>query len=198
MKRWLAMLAAELPLLRDLPDFTERPLPRIEADLGACLPGWALRAAAVVAASALVTIAAGRTVMAEALAWALFLIAAGLMAALPSGAVGHLTVAASGLLVALGVHGPFDPVVFGLIPLAQLTVHLARRTEGVGLTARIELAALTHGLGRGLAFTAATLGFAGLVYLLAGRPSPVAVVAGGAALVVLSWLLFVRTPQHRQ
>ena len=29
-------------------------------------------------------------------------------------------------------------------------------------------------------------------------PSPVAVVAGGAALVVLSWLLFVRTPQHRQ
>ena len=194
MRRWLAVLAAELPLLRDLPDVSERPRPRVTADLGPSVPGWAVRLAAVVVATALVTAAAGRTTMAEALAWGVILLAAGAMAVFPSGAVAHLATAAGGVLVAVGGHGPFDPVVFGLIPLAFLTAHLARRAEGVGLTARVEVAALVRGLGRGLAFTAATLGFGALAFVLTGHPNPLAVVAGGAALVVLTWLLFVRLP----
>lgn len=198
MRRWLAVLAAELPLLRDLPDFSERPRPRVAADLGPSVPGWAVRAAALLAATALVTVAAGRTTMAEALAWGLILLTAGALAVFPSSTVAHLVTALGGVLVAAGGHGPFDPVVFGLIPLAFLTVHLARRAAGVGLTARVELAALLRGLGRGLVFTAATLGLAALAFALTGRPNPLAVVAGGAALVVLTWLLFVRlTPSGR-
>jgi hypothetical protein len=64
----------------------------------------------------------------------------------------------------------------------------------VGLAARVEVAALVRGLGRGLGFTAATLGFGALAFVLTGHPNPLAVVAGGAALVVLTWLLFVRLP----
>lgn len=192
MNRWLRMLMAELPLLRDLLDIGDRPLPRVGADLGPALPGWVVRAASVLVTATMVGIAAGRSAMAAGLTWTLVGIAAVVTAILPASAVAQVAVVASGLFVAVGGHGPFDPAVFALIPLAYASVRLAWWTERLPLIARVEVAALTRGLPRALAFTGGTLGLAGLAFLLAGRPNPLAVIAGGAALVVLTWLVFVR------
>ncbi len=190
MRRRLRALLAELPLLRDLPDFTERPLPRVGIELGPSVPGWVVRLAAVLAAAAMVAVAVGRTPMAAGLAWTLVGIAAVMMATLPSAAMGHTAVVAGGLFVALGGHGPFDPVVFGLIPLAHLTVRLGGWAERAALTARVELAALGRGWQRSLLVIAATLGLAGFAFVVAGHPSPIGVIVGGLALVGLTWLLF--------
>lgn len=189
MTRRLRLLMAELPVLRDLPDFGERPLPRVEADLGPAVPGWLLRAAAVLAAGTLVAVATQRTTMAEGLAWTLIGATAIVMAIIPSPAVAHAAVVAGGLFVAVGGHGPFDPVVFALIPLAYATVRLAWWAERVAPTARVEVAALARGLPGALALTGATMGFGALAFLLAGRPNPVLVVAGGVALIGLAWLV---------
>ena len=51
MTTWLRMLLAELPLLRDLPDFGDRPLPRVRVLLGPSVPGWLLTGAAALAAA---------------------------------------------------------------------------------------------------------------------------------------------------
>lgn len=192
MTGWLRMLMAELPLLRDLLDIGDRPLPRVEADLGPALPGWVVRAASLLVTATMVGIAAGRSAMPAGMAWTLVGIAAVVTAILPAAAVAHIAVVASGVFVALGGHGPFDPAVFALIPLAYASVRLAWWAERLPLTARIEISTLTHGLPRALAFTGGTLGLAGLAFLLAGRPNPLAVTAGGAALVALTWLVFVR------
>lgn len=192
MKRWLRMLFAELPLLRDLPALGDRPLPRVAAELGPFVPGWLLRLAAVAATAAMVALTAQRTTMISELAWTITGVAAVLMAALPSTVVAHAAVVTAGLFVALGDHGPFDPVVFGLIPLAYVAVRLAWWAERVSLLARVEVAALARGLPRGLVLTGATAGFGALVFLITGHPNPVAVVGGGLGLVMLIWLMLLR------
>ncbi len=197
MNRWLRMLAAELPLLRNLLDIGDRPLPHVGADLGPALPGWVLRAASVLVTATMVGIAAGRSALAGGLAWTLVGIAAVVTAILPAPAVAQVAVVASGLFVAVGDHGPFDPAVFALIPLAYSSVRLAWWTERLPLTARVEIAVLSRGLPRALAFTGGTLGLAALAFLLAGRPNPLAVIAGGAALVALTWLVFVHIAPNR-
>lgn len=189
---WLRMLRAELPLLRNLPDFGDRPLPRIEADLGPALPGWVVRAASVLVTATMVGIAAHRTTLAAGPAWSLVGMAAAATAILPAAAVAQVAVVASGLLLALGGHGPFDPAVFALVPLAYASVRLAWWSQRLPLAARVEIAALTRGLPRALAFTGGTLALAGVAFLLTGRPNPFAVVAGGAALVGLTWLVVLR------
>lgn len=191
MRRWLRVITAELPLLRDLPDFSQRPLPRVEVELGPSLPGWLLRLAAVLATASMVTVATGRTGMVAGLAGALIGSAAIMMATLPSAAVAHTAVVASGLFVAVGGHGPFDPVVFGLIPLGYLSVRLGWWAERATLTARVELAALAGGWRQWLAVVGGTLGLAGVVFVVAGHPSPIAVIVGGVALVALTWLVAV-------
>ena len=50
---WFRLLLAELPLLRDLPDVTGRPLPRVTVALGPAVPGWVLRAAASISSTIL-------------------------------------------------------------------------------------------------------------------------------------------------
>lgn len=194
MTSWLRLMMAELPLLRDLPDLGGRPLPRVTAELGPALPGWVLRLASVLATAALVAVATQRTSMVAGLTWTLIGGAAVVTAILPAAAVAHVVVVLSGLLVAFGGHGPFDPVVFGLIPLAHAVVRLGWWAERVTPTGRVEFRALTRGLRRDLLPVAATLGFGGLVYLVTGHPNPVAVIVGGTALVGLTWLVWIRKP----
>lgn len=187
MKRWLRLLMVELPFLRDLPDITERPLPRVEISVGRSVPGWLLRIASVLATTSMMALAAHRSILAEGLAWTL-IVAAGLASAfLPSVVVTHIAVVMTGVCLAASPYGPFDPLVFGLIPLAYLAVRLARWNEGVALSARVELAVLAHGLPRGAGFVGATVVFGAVVFLIAGHPTPIAVVAGGLALVALAW-----------
>lgn len=188
MTTWFRMLFAELPLLRDLPD-RERPLPRVAVTLGSTVPGWLLRTAAAVASGGALAVGTQRLGMNGGFAWALVGIATVVMAIWPATAVAHMVLVVTGLLIALDGHGPFDPVVFALIPLAYAAVRLAWWAERVAPAARVEVAALRRGLGRGLALVCGTLGLAALAFLLAGEASTVAVTAGGVALIVLTWLV---------
>ncbi|MCW5953500.1 MAG: hypothetical protein KIT69_14695, partial [Propionibacteriaceae bacterium] len=144
MTRWLRMLAAELPLLRNLPDLGDRPLPRVAADIGPSIPGWSVRVASAGAAGAMVALTTQQAAMAAGLAWALAGITVVLIALLPAAA--HGAVVVSGLLLAMSEHGAFDPLVFLLIPLGYAAVRLAWWAERADLTARIELVALARGL----------------------------------------------------
>lgn len=189
MTTWFRMLVAELPLLRDLPDLGEPPLPRVGVSLGPAVSGWVLRVLAAVAAGGLLAVATQRTGMYGGFGWTVVGVATIVMAFWPTTGVAHAAVVVSGFLVALDGQGPFDPVVFGLIPLAYAAVRLAWWAERVALPARVELVALARGLGRGCALVGGTLAFGALVFVLVGQSSAVAVVAGGAALAVLGGLL---------
>lgn len=188
MKTWLQMPLAELPFLRDLPE-AERPLPRIDAELGRSVPGWLLRVAAVIATGAVLAVATRRAEMDPAFGWTVTVAAAAVMAFWPATGVANVTVVIGGFLIALDGHGPFDPIVFALIPLGYAAVRLAWWAERVSIVARVEVAALERGLGRWLAVTSATLALGAVAFALAGRPSAVALVAGGAAVVGLVWLV---------
>ena len=188
MRMWLRMLRAQLPILRDL-EPGERPLPRVDVGLGWAVPGWRLRAAAALATGALLGIATRRAGLDPAFGWTATVIATTLMALWPATGVASVALAISGLVVAVDGRGPFDPIVFGLIPLGYAAVRLAWWAERVSVVARVELAALARGLGRWVAVTAATLVLGTLAFGLAGRPSALALVAGGAALVAVVWLV---------
>jgi len=192
MRGWLLMLRAELPLLRDLPESGERPLPRVAVPLGPSVPGWALRVASAVLAGVVLLVATGRVGMDPDVAWVVTGIVFGVMAVWPSPSSAQAVVVLAGLLVAWDPYGPFDPVVLALVPLAYSLVRLSWWAQRVSLIARIEWAALARGVPRGLVFVAGTVAFGALVFLLAGQPSALVVVAGGVALVVLSGLLFLR------
>lgn len=192
MRTWLLTLRAELPLLRDLPDPRARPLPRIGAALGPAVPGWVLRAAAALLPGALLLIATGRLAMDAGVAWTLVWICVAVVAIWPSPSMALAAVVASGLLLALDGHGPFDPVVLGLIPLAYASVRLGWWAQRISWIARVEWAALARGVPRGLAFVGGTVVVGALVLPLAGQPLGPAVVVGGAAVVVLAGLLFAR------
>jgi hypothetical protein len=185
---WLRMLRAQLPILRDLePD--ERPLPRVGVGLGWSVPGWVLRTAAALATGALLGIATRRAGLDPAFGWTVTVIATAFMAFWPGTGVASVALVISGLVVAVDGRGPFDPVVFGLIPLGYAAVRLAWWAERVSVVARVELAALARGLGRWAAVTAGTLAFGVVAFALAGRPSALALVAGGAALIAVVWLV---------
>lgn len=194
MTTWLRLLAAELPLLRDLPDFAERPLPRVGVALGSSIPGWVLRAAAAIATGGLLAVAMQRTAVYPAFGWTIVSIVTAVMAIWPATPVAHAAVVAAGFLIALDGHGPFDPVVFALIPLGYAAVRLAWWAERVTLAARVELAAFVPGLGRGCAVVGGTLALGSLAFVLVGRPSAIAVLAGGAGLVALGAFLLVARP----
>ena len=192
MRTWLLTRGAELPLLRDLPDPRARPLPRIGAALGPAVPGWVLRAAAALLPGALLLIATGRLAMDAGVAWTLVWICVPVVAIWPSPSMALAVVVASGLLLALDDHGPFDPVVFGLIPLAYASVRLGWWAQRISWIARVEWAALARGVPRGLAFVGGTVVVGALMPPLAGHPLGAGVVVGGAAVVVPSGLLFAR------
>ena len=181
MSTWLRMLVAELPVLRDL-ELGERPLPRVGVELGWSMPGWLLRVLAAVATGLLPAIATRRAGMDPAFGWTVTVVAAAVMALWPGTGVASIVLAISGFIVALDGQGPFDPVVFALIPLGYAAVRLGWWADRVSLVARVELAALARGLGRWAAVTIGTLGFATVAFALAGRPSAAGLVAGGAIL----------------
>jgi hypothetical protein len=187
MTRWLRMLARELPLLRHLPGPDDRALPRVAIETGPTVPGWLLRAVLVLVAAGIAAIVAWRVGMPAGLAWVTIAVAAAATATLPASV--HAVVVAAGVLVAAAGHGPFDPVVFPLLPLAYAGVRLAWWAERVAPGARVEAAALARGVPRAVALVGGTAGFGALVLLLAGQPSALVVVGGGAALVALTWLL---------
>lgn len=188
MSTWLRMLVAELPVLRTL-ELGERPLPRVGVHLGWTVRGWLLRAAAAVATGALPAIATRRAGMDPAFGWTLTVVATAVMAFWPGTGVASIVLVISGFVIALDGRGPFDPVVFALIPLGYAAVRLGWWADRVSLVARVELAALARGLGRWVAATVGTLGLATVAFALAGRPSAWGLVAGGAALVVVVCLV---------
>lgn len=196
MTTWLRMLAAELPLLRDLPDLADRPLPRVGVVLGPSLRGWMLRLAAAVGVGVLLVVATQRAAVAAGFGWTVVVAAVVVMAVRPSAMMAQVAVVVAGLLIGLDAYGPFDPVVFVLIPLAYTAVRLAWWAERVTLMARIELAALATGVPSGPVVLGGTLGLGAGVFLIAGRPFAPAVVVGGAALVVLSWAIFAQRDER--
>lgn len=188
MTRWLRTLRAEIPVLARLPDQGWRPPPAVQVDLGPAVPGWALRALAAVATATLATICLQRSGVGAWLGWTIVVVATALMAVRPSTLVAQTTLVVSGLLFALAGSGPFDPVVFVLIPLGYTAHELAWWAERTAWTCRVELRALAAGHGRGLVLVAGAEAL-GVVMWLAPRPSAALVVAGGVALVVLTWLV---------
>ncbi len=188
MTRWLRTLRAEIPVLARLPDQGWRPRPAVQVDLGPAVPGWALRALAAVATATLATICLQRAGVGAWLGWTIVVVATALMAVRPSTLVAQTTLVVSGLLFALAGSGPFDPVVFVLIPLGYTAHELAWWAERTAWTCRVELRALAAGHGRGLVLVAGAEAL-GVVMWLAPRPSAALVVAGGVALVVLTWLV---------
>lgn len=188
MTRWLRTLRAEIPVLARLPDQGWRPRPAVQVDLGLAVPGWALRALAAVATATLATICLQRSGVGAWLGWTIVVVATALMAVRPSTLVAQTTLVVSGLLFALAGSGPFDPVVFVLIPLGYTAHELAWWAERTAWTCRVELRALAAGHGRGLVLVAGAEAL-GVVMWLAPRPSASLVVAGGVALVVLTWLV---------
>ena len=188
MTRWLRTLRAEIPVLARLPDQGWRPRPAVQVDLGPAVPGWALRALAAVATATLATICLQRVGVGAWLGWTIVVVATALMAVRPSTLVAQTTLVVSGLLFALAGSGPFDPVVFVLIPLGYTAHELAWWAERTAWTCRVELRALAAGHGRGLVLVAGAEAL-GVVMWLAPRPSAALVVAGGVALVVLTWLV---------
>lgn len=188
MTRWLRTLRAEIPVLARLPDQGWRPRPAVQVDLGPAVPGWALRALAAVATATLATICLQRSGVGAWLGWTIVVVATALMAVRPSTLVAQTTLVVSGLLFALAGSGPFDPVVFVLIPLGYTAHELAWWAERTDWTCRVELRALAAGHGRGLVLVAGAEAL-GVVMWLAPRPSAALVVAGGVALVVLTWLV---------
>jgi len=190
MKTWLRMLRAELPVLRDLPDVGEWSLPRVQVSLGRTVPGWAIRAVAVILIAVLLVIATGRVGMDAGFAGMILVVAVAVMALRPSAALAQTAIVVSGILIGLDAHGPFDPVVFALIPLAYVVVRFAWWAQVVSLSARVEVGALVRGAWRGLALVGGTVAVGALIFLVAGQPLGLAVVIGGAALVVLAGLLF--------
>lgn len=188
MTRWLRTLRAEIPVLARLPDQGWRPRPAVQVDLGPAVPGWALRALAAVATATLATICLQRAGVGAWLGWTIVVVATALMAVRPSTLVAQTTLVVSGLLFALAGSGPFDPVVFVLIPLGYTAHELAWWAERTAWTCRVELRALAAGHGRGLVLVAGAEAL-GVVMWLAPRPSAAMVVAGGVALVVLTWLV---------
>ncbi|MBN9105559.1 MAG: hypothetical protein J0I14_11210 [Propionibacteriaceae bacterium] len=189
MTSWLRVLGAEVPLLRELPSVGERPLPRIAADTGPSVPGWALRLGAAVATGTVLAIGTQRVGTYAGVGWTVVGLATALMLIWPAPILALAAMVVSGLLVALDGYGPFDPVVFALIPLAYSAVRLAWWAERVAPGARVELAALGRGLPGGLAATGGAVAVGGLTFGLVGRPSAVGVIAGGVALVALAGLL---------
>ncbi len=190
MKTWLRMLRAELPVLRDLPDVGEWSLPRVQVSLGRTVPGWVIRAVAVILIAVLLVIATGRVGMDAGFAGMILVVAVAVMALRPSAALAQTVIVVSGILIGLDAHGPFDPVVFALIPLAYVVVRFAWWAQVVSLSARVEVGALVRGDWRGLALVGGTVAVGALIFLVAGQPLGLAVVIGGAALVVLAGLLF--------
>ena len=188
MTRWLRTLRAEIPVLARLPDQGWRPRPAVQVDLGPAVPWWALRALAAVATATLATICLQRAGVGAWLGWTIVVVATALMAVRPSTLVAQTTLVVSGLLFALAGSGPFDPVVFVLIPLGYTAHELAWWAERTAWTCRVELRALAAGHGRGLVLVAGAAAL-GVVMWLAPRPSAALVVAGGVALVVLTWLV---------
>lgn len=184
---WLRTLRAEFPLLGRLPDQGGRTRPPIAVDLGPTVSGWVLRTLAVVATAALATICMQRSGVGAGLGWTIVTLATVLMAVRPSTFVAQTTLVVSGLLLCLSA-GPFDPLVFVLIPLGYAAHQLAWWADRTALSCRVELSALVGGLGRGLALVAGTASL-GVVVWLAPRPSDALVVAGGVALVALTWLV---------
>lgn len=166
---------------------TDRPLPRVVVNTGPTVPGWLLRAASALVTAGIAAIATWRLVPDADLIWATALVAAAATAVYP--AATHVVVVIAGILILGAGHASFDPVVYPLLPLAYTGARLAWWAGRVSATARVELAALARGIPRAVGFIGGTAACGALVSLIAGQQNALAVVAGGAALVALAWLL---------
>ncbi|PFG43185.1 hypothetical protein ATJ88_1869 [Isoptericola jiangsuensis] len=171
----------------------DRPLPVVDVAHGPAVPGVVLRLAALVPPALLVVAAVTRvpsgvtglvgTIGGVLLLWLLARPGRG-----PALAVLCLTAA-----VLLGSPAaPFDPAVWWMAPLGHATLRGAWWAQEIGGAARVEVAALARATGRDLVVTAAALVAGAVASWFVGDASPVPVVLGGGALLVLVVVLLRR------
>lgn len=188
MRTWWLLVRSRLPVLRDLPDPGDRPLPRVGVEAGRSVPGWALHAALAPAAAALVAVPATRSAMSPTVVVLGALVAAAWLCLRPRPAAAHAVVVLAALPVLGSPAAPFDPAVLLLVPLAFAVVRLAWWAEHVPLGGRVELGALRRGLPRAAAVVGVALALGVLALLAAGRPTAGAVALGGVALLAVAWV----------
>ena len=176
----------------------QRPLPRVEVELGPTVPGWALRAAAVVVTSGALILATLTGSVIEGFADTLLLAAAaiGLWVAWKPG---HQPALLTAVLVALLLafrdgHGALAAGTW-LAPLAYLALRLCVWTACTGLTARVELAALARSAGTDGLVVGATILLGALAQSLERR-SFAGLAVGAVALLGL--VLLVRRTEDEQ
>ncbi|MCK9793614.1 hypothetical protein M1843_07640 [Isoptericola sp. 4D.3] len=166
---------------------TGRPLPVVGVELGRRLPGWALRAALVVAVLVLVVGAGTRTSLVTELPVVVALVLAGWSAVRPGPAPAHVALVAAALMLLGSTSAPFDPAALWLAPWGYLATRLGWWAGHVAPTDRVELAALRRTLVRDAVVVVVTLATGGAAWALAGRPVPWLVGLGVAALAALAW-----------
>ncbi|AEG44291.1 hypothetical protein [Isoptericola variabilis] len=165
----------------------DRPLPWVTVEHGPAVPGWALRAAFVVAVPLLVLATASRTTALAGLVTTLVLALTGWAALRPGHGPAYATVVACALLL-LGAPGPFDATAPALAAGGYVVVRLGWWAGHVRWRTRVEVAALAHAARRDLTVLGATLVVALLAWAVAGRPVGALVVAGTLALAAVAWL----------
>jgi hypothetical protein len=166
----------------------DRPLPRVTVALGRWVPGWAIRAAAVVVTPSLVLLAAARAHLVVTAVVVIAIALAAWTAVRPGPGPAHVAaaLAAAGLLGSPAA--PFDPAALWLAPLAYVTVRLGWWAHLVAPTDRVEAAALRHVAARDLVVAAVTVLLGAVSWAVAGRPVDGLVALGVAALAAVAWL----------
>jgi hypothetical protein len=183
------VLAGRLPRRR-----TRAPQPpRVDVDTGASVGGFALRLAVLVVATAYAAVALHLVDTDAGTRWAAAVAAGALVAWLCVAPAPHVLVVLGGLALA-GQATSFSPTVLVLMALAHLLLRLAWWAAHVPLAARVELRALLPDARRLVVLQAAVQAVGVVLLQVAGTAtSPVALAAGGAALLALT-VVVVRRP----
>ncbi|SKC71077.1 hypothetical protein [Krasilnikoviella flava] len=166
---------------------TGRPLPVVGVEVGRWLPGGVLRAAFVVAVAVLLLASGARTTLVSELVVVITGVPVVWAAVRPGPGPAHVALVTVALLLLGSTSAPFDPAVLWLAPLGYVVTRLGWWASHVGVTERVELAALRHSLARDGAVVAGALAIGGAAWTLAGRPVPWLVALGVVALAALAW-----------
>jgi hypothetical protein len=168
-----------------------RPLPRIEVDLEATVPGWALRVAAVAVTMVTLLLAASTSALLEGFAQTVRVGALALgvwVAWKPGHRPALLTAALVAFVLAFRNHETLSSGIW-LAPLVYLGLRLCLWTAATGLTARVELRSLARTARTDGLVVAATVLLGAIAQAFEGGSFAGLVVA---AVAVLSLVLLVR------
>ncbi|MGN7701270.1 hypothetical protein [Cellulosimicrobium sp. 22601] len=173
---------------------TAGPRPRLEVETGRAVAGWWPRVVLLVLATAFTGAALQTTGLAPSFVWGTAVALGTATAFLPAPPVPHVLVLLGGLLLIVEGDGPFDPVVFALLPLGHLVLRAAWWADHVPPDARAELRAVLPDLRRVVVLQAALLVVALGVQAVTAREVSSAVATALGGVVVLGLVLLV-TPR---